>query len=198
MNIQGAVESLLFVAGDTGLSVSELVALIQCTGTQVEEALDILQETYADDDNKGLAIVSFAGRYQIVTKGKYAHIIKEYAISPFATKLSQASLETLAIIAYKQPITRLDIDQIRGVQSSGALQKLQMRDLIEAKGRADSPGKPILYGTTDYFMNYFGITDFAQLPEIDEFMTVSDEELQDLFGKRYEQEEIEGIGEIEE
>lgn len=195
MNIQGAIESLLFIAGDTGLSVSELVTLVQCTGTQVEETLELLQEQYANDETKGLAIVSFAGRYQMVTKGKYAHIIKEYAISPFATKLSQASLETLAIIAYKQPITRLEIDQIRGVQSSGALQKLQMRDLIEAKGRAEGPGKPILYGTTDYFMNYFGITDFTQLPEIDEFMSVTDEELQDLFGKRYEQEEI---GESEE
>ncbi|MBF0780570.1 MULTISPECIES: SMC-Scp complex subunit ScpB [unclassified Granulicatella] len=187
MSILGEIESLLFVSGDEGLLLADLVALTRQELSLVEEAIQELQQKYSDDEHSGLALVSFAGRYQLVTKGKYAESIRQYAISPFATKLSQAALETLAIIAYKQPLTRAQIDTIRGVQSSGTLQKLQLRDLIESKGRENSPGKPILYGTTDYFMNYFGITDMNQLPDISNLMENNQEDIQDLFNQRYAQ-----------
>lgn len=187
MSILGEIESLLFVAGDEGLLLSDMVTLTNQTVSNVQEAIEQLQQKHSEDEHSGLALVSFAGRYQLVTKGKYAESIRQYAISPFATKLSQAALETLAIIAYKQPLTRAEIDTIRGVQSSGTLQKLQLRDLIEVKGRENSPGKPILYGTTDYFMNYFGITDMSQLPDINSLVEVNAEELQDLFNQRYTQ-----------
>ncbi|NEW63392.1 SMC-Scp complex subunit ScpB [Granulicatella sp. zg-ZJ] len=184
----GAVESLLFVSGDTGLTLLELSDLLHIQTSDVTVLLETLQQKYHDDEQCGLALVSFANRYQIVTKGIYSEVIKEYAVSPFATKLSQAALETLAIIAYKQPLTRAQIDQIRGVQSTGALQKLQMRDLIESKGRENSPGKPILYGTTDYFMNYFGITDMSELPDLDQLEMIQEDTLQDLFEERYKKE----------
>lgn len=185
MNNIAAVESLLFVAGNEGLSLLELQNILQQESNVVAEAIEQLKARYDQQDESGLTIVSFADKYQIVTKGAYVGYVKQYAISPFATKLSQASLETLAIIAYKQPLTRAKIDAIRGVQSSGAIQKLLLRDLIESKGREESPGRPILYGTTDYFMNYFGLETLAQLPDISEIEQVNPSELEDLFGKRY-------------
>lgn len=185
MTLQGAIESLLFVAGDEGLSLTDLELLLDHTTQDIQDALDKLHEKYLADETSGLALVVFARRYQLVTKGQYADVIKEYATAPFATKLSQASLETLAIIAYKQPITRAEIDQIRGVQSSGTLQKLQLRDLIQPLGRQDTPGKPIVYGVSEYFMNYFGVTDLSDLPKLEELTATSDTELFDLFGQRY-------------
>lgn len=189
MSLVGALESLLFVAGDSGLSLADMVALTNHTISEIEENIEKLEQYYMENEHSGLTVVSFAGRYQLVTKGKYAELVRQYAISPFATKLSQAALETLAIVAYKQPLTRSEIDKIRGVQSTGALQKLQLRDLIEVKGRENSPGKPILYGTTDYFMNYFGINDLAELPDMEQFVQKDPEELHDLFGQRYAHEE---------
>lgn len=185
MNTVAAIESLLFVAGNEGLTVTELQNILQETQQNVTQAIAQLKTRYEQQEDSGLTLVSFADKYQIVTKGAYVDYVKQYAISPFATKLSQASLETLAIIAYKQPLTRAQIDAIRGVQSSGAIQKLLLRDLIESKGREESPGRPILYGTTDYFMNYFGLETLAQLPDISEIEQVSPSELEDLFGKRY-------------
>lgn len=189
MNYQSAIESLLFVAGEDGLSVSQLVALLNTTVFTIEESIEKLKESY-DLRESGITIVMFANKYQMVTRGKYAEIIKQYAISPFASKLSQASLETLAIIAYKQPITRSKIDEIRGVQSTNALSKLQLRDLIEAKGKEQSPGKPILYGTTDYFLDYFGMTTLEELPDISNLEIATSEEIEDLFSKRYEKNDL--------
>lgn len=185
MTLQGAIESLLFVAGDEGLSLTDLELLLDHPTQDIQNALDHLHEKYLADEFSGLALVVFAHRYQLVTKGQYANVIKEYATAPFATKLSQASLETLAIIAYKQPITRAEIDQIRGVQSSGTLQKLQLRDLIQPLGRQDTPGKPIMYGVSEYFMNYFGVTDLSDLPKLEDLTAASETELFDLFGQRY-------------
>lgn len=103
------------------------------------------------------------------------------------TNLSQAALETLAIIAYKQPLTRMEIDEIRGVQTSGALQKLTLRGLIEPKGRAEGPGRAILYGTSGYFMDYFGLKDLNDLPKITELETETSEKESDLFFERFNQ-----------
>lgn len=188
MTLIGAIESLLFVAGEEGLSLGDFELLLEQDRQTIQQALDKLTDELTHD-NRGLALVLFANRYQLVTKGEYASTIKQYAVSPFATKLSKASLETLAIIAYKQPITRSAIDYIRGVQSSGAIQKLLLRDLIESKGRENTPGKPILYGTTDYFMNYFGMESLTQLPDIDSIAHIEDDTVMDLFGERYKNEE---------
>lgn len=193
MTLKAKIESLLFVAGDEGLARNDFELLLNYPTNDIQVALDELHEKYLNDDTSGLALVLFANRYQLVTKGKYADIVKAYATAPFATKLSQASLETLAIIAYKQPITRLEIDRIRGVQSSGTIQKLQLRDLITSLGRQDSPGKPIMYGVSEYFMNYFGVSDLSELPNLNDLMVASDSELMDLFGERYARENQEQL-----
>ena len=187
MTTQAALESLLFVAGEEGLSLQELTTLLSIGVVEAQNLVTRLQEKYVNDADCALQLVVFANRYQLVTKGAYAEVIKQYAVSPFASRLSQAALETLAIIAYRQPLTRGAIDGIRGVQSTGALQKLLLRNLIEEKGREETPGRPILYGTTDYFMNYFGLENLTQLPDMAQFEVASEDELKDLFAARYEQ-----------
>ncbi|MDE1549375.1 SMC-Scp complex subunit ScpB [Jeotgalibaca caeni] len=181
MDRRGAIESLLFVAGDEGLHLEEITSLLEMTLVEAEEVLSMLRKDYDGNPRSGLTIIETRQRYQLATKPEYSELIRQYAISPFATRLSQAALETLAIVAYKQPITRMEIDAIRGVQSSGILQRLLIRGLVKEVGREETPGRPILYGTTDYFMNYFGLKDMEELPNAEVLFQLEEDELIDLF-----------------
>ncbi|MGX7419226.1 SMC-Scp complex subunit ScpB [Carnobacterium gallinarum] len=187
MNELGAVETLLFVAGDEGLSLEEIASVLDCTTQFVFQLLNQLQKMYEESKTSGLMLLEVGNHYQLATKKEYADLIKKYAVSPLSTNLSQAALETLAIIAYKQPLTRMEIDEIRGVQTSGALQKLLLRGLIEDKGRVNGPGRAILYGTTDYFMDYFGLKTLKELPAIDELEQDQEEVESDLFFEKFNQ-----------
>ncbi|MFS7402635.1 SMC-Scp complex subunit ScpB [Carnobacterium maltaromaticum] len=187
MNEIGAVETLLFVAGDEGLSLEEIATVLDCTTQFAFQLLTQLQKNYESSKASGLMLLEVGNHYQLATKKEYAGIIKKYAASPLSTNLSQAALETLAIIAYKQPLTRMEIDEIRGVQTSGALQKLLLRGLIEDKGRVNGPGRAILYGTTNYFMDYFGLKNIKELPAIDELEQDQEEVESDLFFEKFNQ-----------
>lgn len=187
MNEIGAVETLLFVAGDEGLSLEEIASVLECTTQFAFQLLTQLQKNYESSKASGLMLLEVGNHYQLATKKEYAGIIKKYAVSPLSTNLSQAALETLAIIAYKQPLTRMEIDEIRGVQTSGALQKLLLRGLIEDKGRVNGPGRAILYGTTNYFMDYFGLKNIKELPAIDELEQDQEEVESDLFFEKFNQ-----------
>lgn len=187
MNEIGAVETLLFVAGDEGLSLEEIATVLECTMQFAFQLLTQLQKNYESSKASGLMLLEVGNHYQLATKKEYAGIIKKYAVSPLSTNLSQAALETLAIIAYKQPLTRMEIDEIRGVQTSGALQKLLLRGLIEDKGRVNGPGRAILYGTTNYFMDYFGLKNIKELPAIDELEQDQEEVESDLFFEKFNQ-----------
>lgn len=187
MNEIGAVETLLFVAGDEGLSLEEIATVLECTTQFAFQLLTQLQKNYESSKASGLMLLEVGNHYQLATKKEYAGIIKKYAVSPLSTNLSQAALETLAIIAYKQPLTRMEIDEIRGVQTSGALQKLLLRGLIEEKGRVNGPGRAILYGTTNYFMDYFGLKNIKELPAIDELEQDQEEVESDLFFEKFNQ-----------
>lgn len=187
MNEIGAVETLLFVAGDEGLSLEEIATVLECTTQFAFQLLTQLQKNYESSKASGLMSLEVGNHYQLATKKEYAGIIKKYAVSPLSTNLSQAALETLAIIAYKQPLTRMEIDEIRGVQTSGALQKLLLRGLIEDKGRVNGPGRAILYGTTNYFMDYFGLKNIKELPAIDELEQDQEEVESDLFFEKFNQ-----------
>lgn len=187
MNEIGAVETLLFVAGDEGLSLEEIATVLECTTQFAFQLLIQLQKNYESSKASGLMLLEVGNHYQLATKKEYAGIIKKYAVSPLSTNLSQAALETLAIIAYKQPLTRMEIDEIRGVQTSGALQKLLLRGLIEDKGRVNGPGRAILYGTTNYFMDYFGLKNIKELPAIDELEQDQEEVESDLFFEKFNQ-----------
>lgn len=182
MTLQGKIESLLFVVGDEGLTLDELAYLCEDNTATIYRMIEQMNERYTSETHSSFYIMETGHRFTLVTKKQYAPLLQKYAQSPMSNKLSQASLETLAIIAYKQPVTRAEIDEIRGVQSSGALQNLVTRHLIKEVGRVEGPGRPILYGVTDYFMNYFGLEQLSELPSISEMEAeLSEMTTEDLF-----------------
>ncbi len=179
-NYISVLEGLLFVAGDDGITLEEASYILELERSAVRQLLDELKKRL-EDENSGLELLLTASHYKLVTKASLKSYIEKYAVSPYSSQLSQASLETLAIIAYKQPVTRVDIESIRGVQSSGSIQKLLLRDLIEEAGRLETPGRPKLYKTTAYFMDYFGLESLDALPDASDLFDLNSEEANQLF-----------------
>lgn len=184
------LEALLFVAGDEGMSINELSYVLSLSTEQVFEGLVQLNQKYKEDETCAIELKEYANRYMMTTKGKYQNLLQKYSQSPMAARLSQAALETLAVIAYKQPLTRMEVDQIRGVNSSASIQKLLNFQLIEEKGRLEVPGRPRIYATTDYFMDYFGLKNIDELPDISEMEAdLAQNQTQLLFKEITEEEE---------
>ena len=179
-NYISVLEGLLFVAGDDGITLEEASYILELERSAVRQLLDELKKRL-EDENSGLELLLTASHYKLVTKASLKSYLEKYAVSPYSSQLSQASLETLAIIAYKQPVTRVDIESIRGVQSSGSIQKLLLRDLIEEAGRLETPGRPKLYKTTAYFMDYFGLESLDALPDASDLFDLDSEEANQLF-----------------
>ena len=179
-NYISVLEGLLFVAGDDGITLEEASYILELERSAVRQLLDELKKRL-EDENSGLELLLTASHYKLVTKASLKSYIEKYAVSPYSSQLSQASLETLAIIAYKQPVTRVDIESIRGVQSSGSIQTLLLRDLIEEAGRLETPGRPKLYKTTAYFMDYFGLESLDALPDASDLFDLNSEEANQLF-----------------
>ena len=169
------LEVLLFVAGEDGLTVRELAELLHLQPSALLQQLEKLAEKYEADKDSGLSLVETSKRYKLVTKKDYAELLRTYSRTPINQSMSRALLETLSIIAYKQPITRVEVDDIRGVNSSSAISKLQAFDLIRENGKKEVIGRPNLYVTTDYFLDYMGINDLAELPEVSELDLVDEE-----------------------
>lgn len=161
------IESLLFVSGDP-LSPIEISKVIDLP---INETLSVLKELALnyDEEDRGINLISINGNFQLVTKNENSIYIQKLLKKNTRQSLSQASLESLAIIAYKQPITKIEIDEIRGVKSESAIQRLIEKNLIEETGRADAPGRPILYGTTDEFLRHFALGELNELPSIELF-----------------------------
>lgn len=183
MNYKGLIEGLLFVVGEEGLTLIDLCSIIGINDDIILSSLNELMSDYENSD-RGIRIELFGESYKLVTKKEYKDYLKKL-VPDEEDLLTQSNLETLAIIAYNQPITRMQIEEIRGVNSSHVVRKLLMRDLICEKGRSDLPGKPILYGTTDFFLDYFGINSLEQLPEIQ--LPDSDDEETNLFESKYKE-----------
>jgi segregation and condensation protein B len=182
------IEAILFVVGEEGIGLEELSYLLELSTAKTYESLTALKERYESDDQSALNILEVGNHFVLSTKKIFAPLLKKYAQSPISNALSQAALETLSIVAYKQPISRVEVDEIRGVQSAGSMQKLVARQLIEEKGRVDGPGRAILYGTTAYFMDYFGLRSLDELPDIHQMEEEIAEELPlDLFFDRYKE-----------
>jgi len=139
----------------------------EATLADVRVALDLLREHY-DFDQHGVELVEMAGGYQIVTRAVHAQAIERAQFSTRAPKLSAATLETLAVISYRQPVGRAEIEEIRGVSAGGVLRTLQERGLIEVVGRAEALGRPLLYGTTPLFLELLGLRDLSDLPKAEE------------------------------
>ena len=170
---KGILESLLFVATEP-LSVERLAQIAEMEEEVVEELLKEIQEEYAAP-HKGILVEEVGGGYRIVTRPEYmAYVEKLY--KPQVNPLSQAALETLAIIAYKHPVTRAEIEAIRGVKADSVVATLLERGLIEDVGKKDVPGKPILYGVTKKFLCYLGFNDLSQLPHIEGLFSATTED----------------------
>ena len=183
-DIKSAIESMLFVSGEP-LALRELSNNLELKEKNVEEILSEMANEY-EDKSRGIRLISINGAYQLVTKSENSDFVQKLLKKNKKHSLSQASIESLAIIAYKQPITRIDIDEIRGVKSESAIARLIERGLIKDIGRLEVPGRPILYGTTDEFLRQFGLKTIKELPSLDLY---SDEETQssiDLLNKAIE------------
>ncbi|MFN2271327.1 MAG: SMC-Scp complex subunit ScpB [Anaerolineae bacterium] len=164
LSLEAAVEALLFVA-DSPVSAGRLAEALQVTPGQVERALDDLETTYAQ---RGLRLQRAGSRVQLITAPEIAPFIERFLGLEARTRLSQAALETLAIIAYRQPITRPEIESIRGVGSDSVLRTLVSLGLIDEVGRAPTVGHPILYGTTFEFLQHFGLRSLEEMPPLEE------------------------------
>ncbi len=164
-NIKYAIEGILFAAGEP-VSASKLAVVLETDIDTVNNAVAALKEEY-NREERGFNIIDIKEGYQICSRPVYYTYIREILGEQRNQPLSNAAMEALAIIAYKQPVTRGQIERIRGVNSDGCVNRLYERSLIEECGRLDAPGKPILYRTTDTFLRCFGLKDASELPYVD-------------------------------
>jgi len=183
------VEALLF-ASDSPVGLSTLVEVLEGPGS--EETVALLHELERDlrDSERGVVLVEIAGGYQLLSRRECSPWIERMLRSRRKIRLSRAGLETLAIVAYKQPITKAEVDSIRGVDSGGALHTLLERNLALIRGRSKAVGRPLLYATSPEFLSYMGINDLTDLPELKELGTVMED-------RERAQEEIELVAEAE-
>lgn len=159
--VRSIIEALLFVSSDP-LSAKTIAEIV---GIDEKDVVAVVSEIKAqlERETRGFRLLEVAGGYSFATRPEHS-VYLEKLLKPQLSALSQAALETLAIVAYKQPITRSEIDEIRGVKSDSSVSTLLERGLIEEVGRKDGPGRPILYGTTQEFLKYFGLKSLADLP----------------------------------
>ena len=173
--LKGILEALLFVTAEP-IPVTRFLALLGAvTKQEVDQALASLSHDY-EQEGRGLQLAEVAGGYRIVTKAEFAPGLKRLEKVKAPSKLSRSALESLAIIAYKQPIVRGEVEQIRGVETSGVIRTLLERKLVRIVGRKEEPGRPIMYGTTKVFLEHFGLRDLSQLPPLREFKELGESE----------------------
>lgn len=168
------IEGLLFISGDEGITVTDLSNITGFMKPAVLGLLNKLGQQYAENDDCALTLLQSDETYRLATKSSLSDVMKAYFEKPLTTPLTQALLEVLAIIAYRQPITRIEIDALRGVQSSGSIQKLIARGLIETHGRLNVPGRPFRYVTTNAFLDYFGLQTLKDLLPLTKQMSLED------------------------
>ncbi len=166
--LMSVIESLLFVSGEP-LKIKEIANIIECDINFTNVLLKNMTNKYEEDD-RGIKLIEIEGSYQLVTKKKNSEFIQKLLKTNVRQSLSQAALETLSIVVYKQPITRVDIDEIRGVKSDRAIQTLLEKELIKECGRLEVPGRPILYATTEEFLRHFGLENLSQMPSLESLL----------------------------
>ena len=162
------IESLLFVTGEA-LSLTEIANILECSIDFTRELINELRVKY-EEEHRGIKIVITNDEYQFVTKPCNSEYIQKLLKTNIRQSLSQASLETLAIVAYKQPITRVEIEEIRGVKSDRAVYTLSEKNLIKESGRKDVPGRPIIYVTTDEFLKHFDFHSLDEMPSLEDLL----------------------------
>jgi len=194
MKVNKAVlEGLLFVVGEDGLTLEQIEDVL---GIDEEVSKNLIMELKKDyeAEDRGLRIDFLGNRFKLTTKFEHKEYYQKLIENPETNTLSQAALETLAIIAYNEPITRMQVDTIRGVSSVSILRKLVAKGFIKESGRSELPGRPILYETTNEFLDYFGLSSIEDLPKIDDILQNVEEkeedENTDLYTSRYEEVEV--------
>ena len=198
MNKIAVLEGLLFVVGDDGLTINQMMDILEISNDEAKELLAALKERYEKDDS-GIRISFLGNTFKLTTKKEHREYYQRLIENEDSNVLSQAALETLAIVAYNQPITRLDVNEIRGVDSGQMMRKLLAKGLLKEVGRSEGLGRPILYGTTSEFLDYFGLSTIEELPSIEEFKKDEEEDNEtDLYQSRYKEENGEELEEVNE
>lgn len=178
------IEGMLYIYGDEGVTIKDIADTLEITKKEAYELMDELLSVYAQKTIKGVDIVDFGGTFKMVTLPQHDSYYKKMMITS-GRKLSKSALETLAIVAYYQPVTRIRIEEIRGVGCEAMIRKLLAQALIKEVGREETPGKPVLYGVTDEFMDAFSLKSLDELPELKEIESDFDEE--DIFNTKYQE-----------
>ena len=167
-NIRGIIEALLFVS-ENPVTLDQLKNVLgTINALDVKKIIQELKEEY-EQKKSGMILIEIAGGYQMLSNSDYAAYIRNFYKTKHKEKLSKPALEVLAIVAYKQPVTRLDAELIRSINSDGIINNLLEKELVKVIGRKDVPGKPYLYGTTKQFLEYFGLRSLEDLPKLEEF-----------------------------
>lgn len=185
--MKALIEGLLFVKGSDGLSLEELITY---TSADIQDIKNAIKELYTDyqNEDRGIQLELLGNKYKLTTKEVHKDYYKKLTFEEENSNLSQSALETLAIIAYNEPITRIEIDEIRGVNSTYVVRKLLLKNLIQEVGRAELAGHPRLYGVTNDFLDYFGLSSVKDLPELQPIEEKEKTE-ENLFESKYKEEE---------
>ena len=189
--MKAVLEGLLFVVGEDGLTLEQIEDVLEINEEESKELLMSLKKDY-EDDSRGLRIDFLGNRFKLTTKFEHREYYQKLIENPETNVLSQSALETLAIIAYNEPITRVQVDNLRGVGSVQMIRKLVAKGFIKEVGRSDLPGRPILYETTSDFLDYFGLATIEDLPDMREFLEDNDKDDEednesDLYTSKYKE-----------
>lgn len=191
---KAVLEGLLFVVGEDGLTIDQIVDVLEIDEENAKALIMELKKDY-EDESRGLRIDFLGNRFKITTKFEHKAYYQKLIVNPETNFLSQAALETLAIIAYNEPITRVQVDTIRGVGSTSIIRKLVAKGFIKECGRSEIPGRPILYETTSEFLDYFGLSSIEDLPNIEDLIQTPEEEEEntDLYTSKYTEKDLEEL-----
>lgn len=190
MNLKAVIEGLLFVVGDDGLDLDEISKILEISKDETKELIKELQNDYQSSD-RGIRIDFLGDKLKLTTKKEHNIYYQKLLTTEDNNTLSQAALETLAIIAYNQPITRVKVDELRGISNNHIIRKLVAKGLIKEGGRSNMPGRPILYETTSEFLDYFGLSSIDELPDMRDFLEEEEKEAEDdvdLYQSKYKEE----------
>ncbi len=186
MNLLGVLEGILFVVGDEGVTLNQICDILNVEIEEAKRLLMELKKTY-DDESRGIRISYLGDSFKLTTKKEHKEYYQKLIENPESNTLSQAALETLAIIAYNQPITRVEIDEMRGVNNGQMIRKLIAKGLVKEAGKSTMPGRPNLYATTSEFLDYFGLSTIKELPTIIKEEVIDEEK--ELFTSIYKEQE---------
>lgn len=194
MENKSILEGLLFVVGEDGLSIEQIEDVLDISEEEAKSLILELKKDY-EEPMRGLRIDFLGNRFKLTTKFEHKDYYRKLIENPNTNTLSQAALETLAIIAYNEPITRVQVDTIRGVGSTSIIRKLVAKGFIKEGGRSELPGRPILYETTNEFLDYFGLSSITDLPKIDDILaSVNEDDVEDdntdLYTSKYIESEL--------